>query len=39
MDSKGVIHPTVFGLYGYNHGKLPVYKVAEYYWDSNAKGR
>jgi len=35
----GTGNPTVFGLYGYNNGKPPVYKVAEYYWDSKAKGR
>lgn len=35
----GTGNPTVFGLYGYNNGKPPVYKVSEYYWDSKAKGR
>jgi PBSX family phage terminase large subunit len=35
----GTNNPTAFGLYGYNNGKPPVYKVGEYYWDSNAKGR
>lgn len=35
----GTNNPTVFGLYGYNNGKLPVYKLGEYHWDSQKKGR